>query len=76
DLLTALGGVQVGQDTNADTDYMEIRERKLADGTVIWVPMKVYRDRPRGSNVPAVAQHAWDGRMADTAGLQRWIATL
>ena len=76
DLLTALGAVQVGQDTNADTDYMEIRERKLDDGAVMWVPMKVYRDRPRGSNVPAVAQHAWDGQMADTAGLQRWIATL
>ena len=76
DLLAALGAVQVGQDTNADTDYMEIRERKLDDGTVMWVPMKVYRDRPRGSKVPAVPQHAWNGRMSDTVTLQRWIASL
>ena len=76
DLLTALGAVQVGQETNADTDYMEIRERKLDDGAVAWVPMKVYRDRPRSSNVPAVPRHAWDGSMSDTAGLQRWIGTL
>jgi hypothetical protein len=76
DLLTALGAVQVGQDTNADTDYMEIRERKLDDGAIIWVPMKVYRDRPRGSNVPAVPQHAWTGRMNDTVALQRWIGAL
>lgn len=76
DLLTALGAVQVGQETNADTDYMEIREHTLEDGAVMWVPMKVYRDRPRGSNVPAVPRYVWDGSMSDTVGLQRWTGSL
>ena len=76
DLLTAVGAVQVGQETGADTDYMDIRQRRLADGARLWVPMKVYRGRPRGSNVPAVPRHAWTGSIADTPALQRWIAAL
>lgn len=76
DVLTGLGAVQVGQETSADTLYMEVRQQVLADGAVIWVPMKAYRGRRRGSNVPAVPRHVWRGAMDDTAGLRAWIAAL
>jgi len=38
--------------------------------------MKVYRNRKRGSNVPAKPAHAYTGDMRDTARLERWIANL
>ena len=76
DLFTGLGAVQVGQETSADTLYMEVRGEKLKSGGRIWIPMKVYRGRKRGSNVPAVPKHAWSGDMADTPAIRAWIAGL
>lgn len=76
DQFTGLGAVQVGQETSADTLYMEIRQEKLASGARIWIPMKVYRGRARGSNEPAVPKHAWSGDMGDTAAIRAWIAGL
>lgn len=76
DVLTAMGATQVGRETSADTLYMEVRYEKTPDGARIWVPMKVYRGRPRGSNVPAVPKHEWTGEMGDTAGIRRWVASL
>lgn len=76
DVLTAMGAVQVGRETSADTLYMEVRREPLPDTGFIHLPMKVYRGRPRGSNVPATPRHVWAGEMGDTAGLRRWIAGL
>lgn len=77
DLLQALGAVHVGQETSADTLYMEIRDEVLPGGRVeARVPMKVYRGRARGSNQTVVPAHRWTGALSDTAGLERWIATL
>lgn len=77
DLLKALGAVQVGQETSADTLYMDVREQRLPSGRVeAVVPMKVYRGRARGNNVTAVPAHEWTGALGDTAGLQAWIAKL
>ena len=77
DLLKALGAVHVGQETSADTVYMEIRSGPLPSGRVnANIPMKVYRGRARGNNVSAVPAHAWTGALADTAGLETWIARL
>lgn len=76
DLLTSLGAVQVGQETAADTMYMEVREQQLPSGAQIYLPMKVYRGRARGSNVPAVPRFEWTGGMGDTTAIRRWLATL
>jgi hypothetical protein len=40
------------------------------------VPMKVYRGRKRGSNVPLDPVHVFPGDLRDTATLEAWIATL
>lgn len=77
DVLTALGAVHVGQETSADTLYMEIRYVPLPSGrATAYVPMKVYRGRARGNNQPAVPVHAWTGALTDTASLESWIAQL
>ncbi len=77
DLWKALGAVQVGGETSADTLYMEIREQPLpSEMAVLRLPMKVYRGRPRGLNEPHRPEHLWSGNMADTAGIEAWIAGL
>jgi len=77
DLWSALGAIQIGQETAADTLYMDIRRDALPSGfSRIVVPMKVYRGRKRGSNVSLRPIHAFTGDMRDTAMLQSWVATL
>lgn len=77
DLWKRFGAVQVGQETNADTLYMELRDDALPSGlATAYMPMKVWRGRPRGSNVPAIPKYRYRGDMGDTAALQAWTATL
>jgi hypothetical protein len=77
DLWKAAGAVQVGRETSADTNYMEIRDQALPSGlTTLSLPMKVYRGRPRGPNEPQRPAHVFPGRMDDTPALERWILGL
>lgn len=77
DTLTALGAVQIGQETSADTLYNEIRYVQLPSRrATAYVPMKVYRERRRGNNQPAVPAFVWTGALTDTSGIERWIARL
>ncbi len=77
DLLKALGAVQIGQETSADTVYMEVRSDPLPSGRVnANVPMKVYRGRARGDNETWIPDHAWTGALSDTAGIEAWLAGL
>lgn len=77
DLWKALGAIQVGQETSADTLYMDTRSDTLPSGLVrVAVPMKVYRGRPRGSNEPLRPVHPYTGDLRDTPALEAWIAAL
>ena len=77
DLWTALGATHIGQETSADSLYMDVRDITLPSGFArAVVPMKVYRGRIRGSNVPAVPRHRYTGDMRDTLALERWVTTL
>ena len=77
DLWTGLGAIHVGQETSADFLYMDVRQVRLPSGLANAVfPMKVYRGRKRGSNVPAKPDHAYTGDMRDTDQIERWIASL
>lgn len=77
DILTAAGAVVIGQETSGDTVYMETRSEPLPSGRVrAYLPMKVYRGRPRGNNETVVPAHAWTGEMSDTAGLEAWVMQL
>ncbi|NEX95081.1 peptidase S41 [Caulobacter sp. 17J65-9] len=77
DLLTALGAIHVGQETSADTAYMEVREQRLpGDRVTAYVPVKVYRGRPRGSNVPAAPAVRYTGDLRDTAAVEAFVGGL
>jgi hypothetical protein len=77
DILIALGAVQLGHETSADTLYNEIRYIPLPSGrATAFVPMKVYRESSRANNEPAVPARVWPGLITDTAGIEKWIAHL
>ena len=77
DLWKALGAIQVGRETSADTLYMDVRQDVLPSGlTRIAVPMKIYRGRTRGSNEPLRPVHSYPGDLRDTDALAGWIAAL
>lgn len=74
DLWKALGVIQVGRETSADTLYMEVRAERLPSD-LVWavVPTKVYRGRLRGDNEAYRPDHVYNGDMSDTDALQAWI---
>jgi hypothetical protein len=77
DVFLALGAIHVGEETSADTLYMDVRTPVLPSGYgKLAVAMKVYRGRPRGNNVPLVPSHPYPGDVADTPTLEQWITTL
>ena len=64
----------VGETTGADSNYMEVREVALPSGKGIFrFPIKVYRNRPRGHNVPHVPDVAYPGNLQDTSALQSFV---
>lgn len=77
DLWKALGAIQVGVETSADTVYMEIRPAALpSDRAEVAIPMKVWRGRARGNNEPQRPVHVYTGDLSDDAAVQAWIAGL
>lgn len=77
DLWKALGAVQIGQETSADTVYMEVRGAELPSGRAdMGVPMKVYRGRARGHNEPQRPAQSYPGDLGDAAAVRAWVAGL
>lgn len=77
DLWTALGAVQVGRETDADTLYMDLVEIRVPGFPAeVNLPTKVFRNRARGSNVPHTPAHIYSGDLADTPSVMSWISTL
>jgi hypothetical protein len=74
DLWLALGAVHVGQETSADTIYMDARKDALPSGFGrAVVPMKVYRGRKRGSNVPLTPAYVYPKSLDDTRSVEIWV---
>ncbi|MFN4295452.1 MAG: peptidase S41 [Brevundimonas sp.] len=77
DFFTAMGAVTAGQETSADSVYMDVRDIPLPSGRVAaYVPMKVYRGRARGNNESVPPAHDWTGDMGDTAAIEAWLVHL
>ncbi|WP_375290537.1 S41 family peptidase [Qipengyuania sp.] len=77
DLWRSLGAIQVGQETGADTLYMDVRDDPLPSGlATVGMPMKVYRGRPRGINEPWKPVHPFEGSMRSTEDIEAWIVEL
>lgn len=77
DLWKAMGAIQIGRETSADTVYMDVRTTDLPSGvTRLVLPMKVWRGRARGNNEPQRPAHPYNGDMADEAALRAWVRGL
>ncbi len=72
--LSIPGLVHMGEETSADTVYLEIRMVTLKSGLGQFsLAQKVYRDRPRAHNQSYIPQYLYEGKMTDTDGLQKWV---
>ena len=74
DLLFAMGNVRhIGEPTNADTTYGDVRGVSLPSGfSRLTFAMKVIRGRPRGNNEPYVPAEVYSG----STGLEAWVEGL
>lgn len=64
----------IGEPTDADSVYMELRTVKLpSDKGTLGFPIKVYRNRPRGHNVPHLPDTRYPGDLNDTPLLQKFV---
>jgi len=69
--------IHAGQETSADTVYMDVRGINLPSKLGAFsLAQKVYRDRKRGHNQSFVPQYQFNGSMTDTQGLQHWVLSL
>lgn len=69
--------VLVGEPTGADSTYMELRTIQLPSGKGFFgFPIKVYRNRPRGHNIPHLPNINYNEDLQDTATLQKFILTM
>lgn len=72
--LSIPGLVHVGEETSADTVYMDVRMVPLSSGLgEVSLAQKVYRERARGHNESYIPEHIYEGKMTDVDGLQQWI---
>ena len=78
DLMLKLPNVfHIGQETGADTVYMDIRHVDLPSGLGSFsLAQKVYRDRPRKHNQSYLPAYFYNADISDTEKLKAWIKTL
>jgi hypothetical protein len=74
DELRRLGAVHVGQATDAATRYMEVREVKLPSGLGYFSTLQKADLSSPPQVGPYEPDHLFDGDIADTSAVQRWIA--
>jgi hypothetical protein len=68
--------ILIGETTKADSAYMELRIISLPSGKgKVAFPIKVYRNRPRGHNVPHTPDIHYPN-LGDTTKLQNYVSRL
>lgn len=67
------GSVHLGQTTSADTVYIELGKAKLPSGNLLFMPLKVWRNRLRGNNEPWVPQVPLTVDMTDNAAVRNAV---
>jgi hypothetical protein len=71
-----LGALHVGQTTDSNTHYSEVREELLPTGLSKFSTLQAIEPAEPLQEGPFVPGVLYDGDIADTAALQRWIVTL
>ncbi|AXI02964.1 peptidase [Aquirhabdus parva] len=65
--------IQMGQETSADSIYNDIGWFRTPSGLYLMIPLKVFRERPRGNNQPYTPKYRFNGDISDTAAVQQWV---
>ncbi|MDD4004850.1 MAG: S41 family peptidase [Elusimicrobiaceae bacterium] len=66
--------VLAGQPTNADTNYTELREKRLpSDIGILMFAIAVYRNRTRSSDFYYSPQYLWEKSIDESAAVREWI---
>jgi hypothetical protein len=65
--------IHLGLPTSADTLYIDIGSQLLPSGAQFWLPLKVWRDRKRGSNQSYDPQFIFNGDINDTQAVKKWV---
>ncbi|MCY1307751.1 hypothetical protein D9M70_577050 [compost metagenome] len=73
EVLSIPGAIHVGSTTSTDTRYTDVAIVSLPSAATLWVPLKVWKGRKRGDNVPYVPQFRFEGDLNDTAAVQAWV---
>ena len=76
DRFRRLGALHVGEATDANTHYMEVREDKLPSGLSAFSTLQAlgpFMPRQLGPFAPAIA---YPGSIADTSALEAWVAAI
>ncbi len=77
DMWKAMGAIQIGRETSADTVYMDVRDATLPSGLAsVAIPMKVWRGRARGNNEPQRPAHLFQGDLSNEDELAAWVRSL
>jgi hypothetical protein len=68
-----LGALHVGETTDANTHYMEVREDKLPSGLSMFSTLQALSPSSPAQIGPFVPERLYDGSIADTAALESWV---
>jgi hypothetical protein len=71
-----LGALHVGEPTDANTNYMEVREEKLPSGLSMFSTLQAVSPASPRQIGPFVPEVAFGGNIADTGAIEKWIAGL
>lgn len=73
DRFRRLGALHLGQTTNANTHYMEVREETLPSGLSVFSTLQALAPAMPAQLGPFAPEIAFDGDMADDAAVEAWV---
>jgi hypothetical protein len=76
DMFRRLGALHVGETTDANTNYMEVREDRLPSGLSMFSTLQAVAPAEPSRIGPFAPEVRYEGSIADTASLGRWIEGL
>lgn len=71
-----LGALHVGETTDSNTHYMEVREEKLPSGLSVFSTLQAVDPGAPLQIGPFAPDVRFEGSIADTAALEQWVAGL
>ncbi|HEX9963714.1 MAG TPA: S41 family peptidase [Allosphingosinicella sp.] len=71
-----LGALHVGEATDANTHYMEVREDRLPSGLSLFSTLQAVAPASPAQVGPFEPEVRFEGSIADTAALERWVQAL